>query len=92
MNPAPESLMSRSVKNSVCENTGVDAPRKKGPSCTRPSDRQRIYKALQRYLGTGLSDVKQLQGSSNLYRLRVGDWRAVFTLEEGGVLRSEIYR
>jgi mRNA-degrading endonuclease RelE of RelBE toxin-antitoxin system len=53
---------------------------------------QRIYKALQRYLGTGLSDVKQLQGSSNLYRLRVGDWRAVFTLEEGGVHRSEIYR
>jgi mRNA interferase RelE/StbE len=60
---------------------------------------QRIYKALHRYLATGSGDVKQLQGQSNRYRLRVGAWRIVFTPEEGGVLRvlrvahrSEIYR
>jgi len=48
---------------------------------------QRIYKAIKRYVETGSGDVKQLQGLSNRYRLRVSDWRVVFALEEGGVLR-----
>jgi mRNA interferase RelE/StbE len=60
---------------------------------------QRLYKSLQRYAATGVGDVKQLQGMINRYRLRVGHWRIVFSLEEGAVLRvlrvahrSEIYR
>ena len=60
---------------------------------------QRIYKAIKRYAATGSGDVKQLAGLTNRYRLRVGDWRLVFALEEGGILRilrvahrSEIYR
>ena len=60
---------------------------------------QRLYKALQRYISSGAGDVKRLHGLSNRFRLRVGDWRLVFSLHEGGVLRvlrvahrSEIYR
>jgi mRNA-degrading endonuclease RelE of RelBE toxin-antitoxin system len=59
----------------------------------------RIYKALKRYAATGAGDVKQLKAPILLYRLRVGDWRVIFTLEEKGLLRiarvahlSEIYR
>jgi mRNA interferase RelE/StbE len=48
---------------------------------------QRLYKAIKRYAATGSGDVKQLQGLSNRYRLRVGDWRIVFAPEEGGVMR-----
>ena len=48
---------------------------------------QRIYKAAKRYAESGAGDVKQLRGLNNRYRLRVGDWRIVFALEEGGVLR-----
>jgi mRNA-degrading endonuclease RelE of RelBE toxin-antitoxin system len=44
---------------------------------------QRIYKAAKRYAETRSGDVKQLQGLSNRYRLRVGDWRVVFAPEEG---------
>ena len=60
---------------------------------------QRIYKAIKRYAETGSGDVKQLQGLMNRYRLRAGDWRVIFTPEEGGVVRilrvahrSDIYR
>jgi mRNA interferase RelE/StbE len=60
---------------------------------------QRAYKAIRRYASTGAGDVKQLQGLTNRYRLRVGDWRIIFALEEDRVLRilrvahrSEIYR
>ena len=59
----------------------------------------RIYKALKRYAATGAGDGKQLKAPILLYRLRVGDWRVIFTLEDKGTLRiarvahrSDIYR
>lgn len=45
-------------------------------------------------------DVKKLQGSDDLYRIRVGDYRIVYTIEDGKLIivvvrighRKEIYR
>ena len=45
--------------------------------------KQRIRKGIYK-LPDG--DVKRLQGFSNLYRLRVGDWRIIFTMTS-----TEIY-
>lgn len=49
----------------------------------RRLDRQvaeRVRAAVQRYAATGQGNVKQLQGTTARYRLRVGDWRVRFTL------------
>ncbi len=35
-----------------------------------------------RFAETGLGDVKRLSGRSGQWRLRVGDWRVLFTYEE----------
>jgi mRNA interferase RelE/StbE len=46
-------------------------------------DRQvasRILGAVARYASTEQGDVKRLQGREREWRLRVGDWRVVFTL------------
>lgn len=43
-------------------------------------------------------DVKRLRGSSGVFRLREGDWRALFTWDGGDLLvsriahRKEVYR
>jgi len=38
--------------------------------------KQRIRHAIS---GIPLGDIKQLQGHTELYRLRVGDWRVLFS-------------
>jgi mRNA interferase RelE/StbE len=40
--------------------------------------RQRIFDALDRYVARLLGDVAKLRGSSDQWRLRVGDWRIRF--------------
>ena len=45
--------------------------------------KQRIRKGIYK-LPDG--DVKRLQGFTNLYRLRIGDWRIIFTMTS-----TEIY-
>ena len=61
------------------------------------ADRTALLEKLEAYARTGLGDVKKLKGSS-LYRLRHGDWRAVFDREKSvaQVLdiahRREIYK
>lgn len=40
----------------------------------------RLYKAIYR-LPSG-TDVKKLAGTSGLYRLRVGDYRVIYTVDE----------
>jgi mRNA interferase RelE/StbE len=40
--------------------------------------------AIERYAEDDLGDVRKLSGSVDEYRLRVGDWRVVFRLEDGG--------
>ena len=61
----------------------------------RPT-KQRIRNAVER-LPDG--DVKPLSGSVRLYRLRVGDWRIVFSYPDGNTVliekiapRGEVYK
>ena len=61
----------------------------------RPT-KQRIRNAVER-LPKG--DVKPLSGSVRLYRLRVGDWRIVFSYPDGNTVviekiapRGEVYK
>lgn len=49
--------------------------------------RERLTKSVERLAGTGQGDVKRLQGLEiETYRLRVGDWRILFRLEEGALI------
>ena len=66
-----------------------------------PDVRRRIVAALDRLVGDPPhGDVKKLQGSADEWRLRVGDWRVRFTLDDttGGLyvlsieLRGRAYR
>ena len=45
---------------------------------------RRIATAIERYAEDDLGDVRKLPGSIDEYRLRVGEWRVVFRLEDGG--------
>ena len=60
-------------------------------------DRDAIMDKVKAYAETGVGDVKALKGS-DMYRLRHGNWRAIFT-QDGTVLavlnvakRGEVYR
>jgi mRNA interferase RelE/StbE len=99
VNPALAFPMSRSAANSDCENAGVDASSEKRNHRARSSNRSANLQSAKRYAESGSGDLKQLQGLSNRYRLRVGDWRVIFAQEESGALRilrvahrSNIYR
>ena len=48
--------------------------------------KQRIKNAIE---GIPQGDIKPLQGSSTLYRLRVGNWRIVFSYPDSGELLIE---
>jgi mRNA-degrading endonuclease RelE of RelBE toxin-antitoxin system len=60
----------------------------------------RIREATHRYAETGDGDVRRLTGyRPELFRLRVGDWRVLFRVDEDGVIevarvlhRREAYR
>jgi mRNA-degrading endonuclease RelE of RelBE toxin-antitoxin system len=41
---------------------------------------RRVVAALRRYLREDIGDVRKLSGRSDEWRLRVGDWRVVFTI------------
>lgn len=57
----------------------------------RPTQK-RIVEAVDRLADSGQGDVRPLQGSSDgVYRLRVGDWRILFT-REGTLLLILILR
>ena len=45
---------------------------------------QRIVAAVNRLAEHNIGDVKKLAGGSGEYRLRVGDWRVLFTFEDNG--------
>ena len=47
---------------------------------------RRIFDAANRYAETGNGDVTKLTGEAGLYRLRVGDWRVIFSYEDGGLV------
>lgn len=61
--------------------------------------RQRIVSAVERLAETERGDIRYLQGNkSGLLRLRVGEWRVLFSQEEGEIVvrrvlpRSGAYR
>jgi mRNA interferase RelE/StbE len=62
-----------------------------------PAVRDQIDRKLLSYARTGSGDVVALQGVAG-FRLRAGDWRAIFTLEGDVILihavgnRREIYK
>ncbi len=42
--------------------------------------RERIVSAVERFAETGMGDVRRLRGKEQeIYRLRVGEWRVLFT-------------
>ena len=45
---------------------------------------QRIVDAVNRLAEHTLGDVRKLAGTAGEYRLRVGDWRVLFTFEDNG--------
>jgi mRNA interferase RelE/StbE len=44
--------------------------------------RERIETALERLATSGHGDVRPLQGRPQQWRLRVGDWRLIFTYDD----------
>jgi mRNA-degrading endonuclease RelE of RelBE toxin-antitoxin system len=54
-----------------------------------PEIRKRVLAAVNR-LGEEGGDVRRLEGfKPPLYRLRIGDWRILFTYEESGVAKIQ---
>ncbi len=62
--------------------------------------RGRVIVAIHRYATEGFGDAKHLRGTSGEYRLRVGDYRVRFALDNargqmvvlGVAHRREVYR
>jgi tripartite motif-containing protein 71 len=50
------------------------------------STASRIVTAIERFAETNQGDVKKLQGQSDRWRLRVGDWRVIFVFDRVQVL------
>ena len=57
----------------------IEKPALKFLKKQQQGNRDRIMKAIQGLPGIG--DIKQMAGHSNLYRLRVGDFRVLYTIE-----------
>jgi mRNA interferase RelE/StbE len=51
-----------------------------------PAIAARIRASMQRFAAERIGDVLKLSGQHDLYRLRVGDWRVIFTYEDGGLI------
>lgn len=69
---------------------------RKGLKKMPAKDRAAIMAKLDAFAATGRGNVKPLLGSK-LYRMRHGDWRAVFEIEDGILVvqvahRREVYR
>ena len=44
--------------------------------------RQRVLAAIKRLCEENQGDVRRLQGMDEVYRLRVGDWRVIFSYQD----------
>ena len=45
---------------------------------------RRVYTAIRRFADENVGDVRKLIDQAGTYRLRVGDWRVLFSFEDGG--------
>jgi mRNA interferase RelE/StbE len=52
-----------------------------------PQNQERVLEATERFAITGHGDIKKLHGREGHYRLRVGDWRVIFTRPHGSLMR-----
>ena len=43
--------------------------------------RQRVTTGIKRFAETGRGNLRKLQGRQDQWRLRVGDWRVILTLD-----------
>lgn len=50
----------------------------------QPKERSRVVAAIDKLPDTG--DIKQLKGNAGVYRLRVGDYRIIYTVDHGELL------
>lgn len=57
----------------------IEKPAQKFIAKQPKPQQKRIFKALKYLPGQG--DIKPLQGSKNLFRLRVGSYRIIYTVE-----------
>lgn len=57
----------------------IDKPALKFLQKQSPDQRERLLKAI--YKLPELGDIKPMSGHENLYRLRVGTYRAIYTIE-----------
>jgi mRNA interferase RelE/StbE len=48
---------------------------------------ERVIEAIERFATTGHGDVQKLRGRKGEYRLRVGDWRVIFTRPQPSLVR-----
>jgi len=51
-----------------------------------PQVARRIFHTTTRYAETGHGDVIKLTAQAGLYRLRIGDWRVIFSREDSGLV------
>lgn len=57
--------------------------------------KDRVRKGIEKI---PFGDIKKLQGYSNLYRLRIGDYRVIYQMENGNIIidavlpRGEAYK
>jgi mRNA interferase RelE/StbE len=47
---------------------------------------ERVRKSLRAYLQTREGDAAKLSGKTDQWRLRVGDWRVIFSLDAEGAV------
>ncbi len=59
----------------------IKKPAKKFIDKLPKNEKQRIVKAIEK-LPEG-EDIKKLKGHDNIYRLRVGDYRILYTVDNG---------
>lgn len=55
-----------------------------------PRDAQRLVVVVRTFGRDGKGDLKKLQGRSNDWRLRSGDWRVFLTIDDGDVFIVDI--
>ena len=57
-----------------------------------PDVAERVRRAVDRFAATGQGDVRPLVGPEDRWRLRVGDWRVIFSydVDTGELLISRV--
>lgn len=56
------------------------------------SDSLAMMEKLEAFAKSGVGDVKKLVGDENTYRLRHGNWRAIFEIIDGVVVLRVAHR